>query len=315
MQPRKKASSRPKHKAANRPRLTVGPPTFVLQPMVSRKIQFQIGTANLLNQVVTASQLGKMCVPFMALTATTSSFISNQFRVRKISLWAPPPAIGSITQISLKYSDTNSVQGNTGPSHFSGDSSMEPDRPAKCAIIPTPGSSYQQFFAVTASPNFFVLTCPLGSILQVSFDHYVDDSGTITTGPTLIGASPGVVYHAIATIGSAIVTPHSSLNSIAAWVRSCRNWMILPFGAPSGQTHVIRDKNLSSFPLDFLMEFAPFNLGSLSFLFVREGTFFGSFRDPAYMLVCNINMHRTNHSSLASPWRVPGKSSYFSKGA
>jgi len=214
----KKASRRPVAKAANRPRLTVGPPTFVLQPMVSRKIQYQIGTANLLNQVVTASQLGKLCVPFVALTATTSSFISNQFRVRKISLWAPPPAIGSLTQISLKYSDTNTVQGNTGPTHFSGDSSMEPDRPAKCAIVPLTGSSYQQFFGVTASPNFFVITCPLGSVLQVSFDHYVDDSGTSTTGPTLIGATPGVLYHAIATIGSAVFTPHSSLNATAAWV-------------------------------------------------------------------------------------------------
>lgn len=216
MQPRRKPSSRPKHRGASQPRLTVGPPTFTLQPMVSRKMQFQIATANLLNQVVTVAQLGRMCVPFMALTSTTSQFISNQFRVRKISLWAPPPVQGSLTQISLKYSDTNTVQGNTGASNFSGDSSMEPDRPAKCAIKPTPGSSYAQFFGVAASPNFFVITAPIGSVLQISFDHYVDDSGTLTTGPTLTAATTGVLYHGNTVVNGTSFTPHTSYNSIAA---------------------------------------------------------------------------------------------------
>jgi hypothetical protein len=196
---------------------TLGPRPILLQPILRRRQQYQVATANVLNNAITAGTIGKMAVGFMALTATTSAFISNQFRVRKISLWSPPPVQGSLTQNSLKYSDTNTVSGITGPSQFFGDSSMEPDRPARCFIKAPPGTPYAQFFTVTGTANFFVMTCPIGSIVELDYEHYLDNSGTLTAGPTLSGATAGVLYNATVTLsGGATLVPLTSINTIAA---------------------------------------------------------------------------------------------------
>jgi len=219
-----KSSSRLSKKVARRGPTTVivrqpllGPPQFRIQPVLKRVLQVQIVTANCLNQVITVTQLGKLLVSFMALTATTSAFMANQYRVRKISLWSPTPAIGSLTMVSLKYSDTNTVTGQTGPNEFFGDSSMEPDRPAYCWISPPKGTPFDFFFTVTGTPNYFVLTAPVGSVLEFVYEQYLDNSGTVTSGPTLIGATPGVIYNASVTLsGGALVVPHTSVNTISA---------------------------------------------------------------------------------------------------
>jgi len=219
-----KSSSRPSKKVARRGSTAVilrqpmvGPPSFRIQPVLKRVLQVQITTANCLNQVVTVTQLGKLLVSFMALTATTSAFMANQFRVRKISMWSPPPNIGSLTMVSLKYSDTNTVTGQTGPNEFFGDSSMEPDRPAYCWISPPKGTPFDYFYTVTGAPNYFVLTAPIGSVLEFVYEQYLDNSGTVTAGPTLIAASAGVIYNASVTLsGGAQLVPHTSVNTISA---------------------------------------------------------------------------------------------------
>jgi len=195
----------------------LGPPQFRIQPVLRRTLQCQVTTANCLNQVIVVSQLGKLLVSFMALTATTSGFTANQFRIRRIHLWSPPPVQGSLTMISLKYADTNSVSGMTGPSEFQGDSSMEPDRPAHCWLIPPKGTPFSFFYTVTGTPNYLVLTCPIGSVISFDYEQYLDNSGTLNAGPTLVGAVAGTIYNAQVTLtGGALIVPHTSVNSISA---------------------------------------------------------------------------------------------------
>lgn len=213
--------SRNKNKNKNKKRkqnsrtmsMRTGPPTIKMQPVFSRKIQFYLQTGNTTNQVITVNQLAQMCVGFMALTATTSGFFTNQFRIKVVSLWSPPPAAGSSTQCSLKFADTV-VSGLAAPSTQVGDSSMEPDRPAKCKIRPPPGTVYDWFLGVTSTNNYLVITAPLGSICQISFEHYLDNSGTISAGPTIVGANPGVIYNKTLTFSTQVWTPHSSINTI-----------------------------------------------------------------------------------------------------
>lgn len=199
-------------------RMPLGPPTIKMQPIIARKMQFQATTANALNQVMLVSQLAKMCVGFMALTAVTTGFFSNMFRIRKVSLWAPPPVQGSLTMISLKFADQfNNTAGISAPCAQSGDSSMEPDRPAKCKLVPVVGTSWDWFQTINSGNNCIVVTCPIGSVLQISYEHYLDNSGTITAGPTVAAATPGVIYNAsVTTSGGLIWVPHTSVNTISA---------------------------------------------------------------------------------------------------
>jgi len=192
-------------------------PTLVrMQAVVTRKIQYLCQTANSTNQQVTVNQLAQMLPGFMAITTVLGGFLTNQFRVRKISLWSPPPAIGSNTANSLKYADTfNATAGIAAPSQMEGDFSMEPDRPAKCSLTPEPGSVYDWYQNTGSGNNFFVFTAPIGSIFEFTYQHYIDDSGSITTGPTIVAATPGVIYHKIITLSQGqVLSPHTSLNGI-----------------------------------------------------------------------------------------------------
>jgi hypothetical protein len=189
---------------------------IVMQTMVTRKIQYLCLTANANNQVVTVAQLGTMLPGFMAITTVLGGFLTNQFRVVKTSLWSPPPAIGNNTACSLKYADTfNATAGISAPSKMVGDCSMEPDRPAYCKLTPDEESPANWFQNITSANNFLVFTAPIGSILEFTYQHYIDDSGTINTGPTIVAATPGVIYHKIVTLsGGMVLTPHTSVNSI-----------------------------------------------------------------------------------------------------
>jgi len=61
------------------------------------------------------------------------------------------------------------------------------------------------------------MTCPIGSIVELDYEHYLDNSGTLTAGPTLIGATAGVLYNASVTLsGGATLVPITSVNTIAA---------------------------------------------------------------------------------------------------
>jgi hypothetical protein len=187
---------------------------IVAQTLVTRKVQYLCTTANSTNQVVTVNQLASMLPGFMALTATLGGYLTNQFKINKISLWSPPPVQGSNTANSLKFSDTfNAGAGLAGPSKMVADSSMEPDRPAFCKIVPKP--PYSWFQNTGSGNNYLVFTAPLGSIFEFSYSHYIDDSGTISTGPTIVAATAGVIYHKIVLLSQGMVlSPHTSLNGI-----------------------------------------------------------------------------------------------------
>jgi hypothetical protein len=154
----------------------------------------------------------------MALTATTSGYFGNTIRIKRVSLWAPPPAIGSLTMVSLKYADTNggaSPATLAGPNNFQGDSSMEPDRPARCFLKPPKDTYWDWFQSVANGGNYIVITAPIGSVLEIEFSHYLDNSGTITAGPVLVGATPGVIYNRPMTGGGGGTwVPHTSCNTI-----------------------------------------------------------------------------------------------------
>jgi hypothetical protein len=215
---KKSSSNMPKKHVGNRRPDVVFHPLGAVnaQILVRRKILYLCGTANATNQQVTVAQLGSMLPGFMAITTVLGGFLTNQFRIRKISLWSPPPVQGSNTANSLKFGDTfNLTAGVTGPSQMTADVSIEPDRPAYCAIRPEPGTVYDWFQTINSTNVFFVFTAPLGSFLEFSFEHYIDDSGTISTGPTIVAATPGVIYHKIVTLSQGMVlSPHSSINGI-----------------------------------------------------------------------------------------------------
>lgn len=184
------------------------------QTLVSRRIQYLCQTANSTNQVVTVAQLALMAPGFIALTATLGGWLTNQFKITKIMLWSPPPVLGSNTANSLKFADTyNAGAGLAGPSQMVADSSMEPDRPAFCQLIPKPPFSW--FQPITSTNNYFVFTAPIGSIFEFHYSHYIDDSGTIATGPTIVAATPGIIYHKIVTLSQGqVLAPHTSVNGI-----------------------------------------------------------------------------------------------------
>jgi hypothetical protein len=136
----------------------------------------------------------------MALTATTSRFLSNQFKLRRVSLWAGVPAFGSPVAVSLKLADVpNATAGIGEDPQIVGDTSVNVDRPAFCTIVPKKGTFTSWYTSVTSTNLMIILQAPIGAILQFDVQFTIDDVGPTSAGPTLIAATPGVFYHKIVT--------------------------------------------------------------------------------------------------------------------
>lgn len=137
----------------------------------------------------------------IALTAVTSVFFSNCFRLKKIKMWSLTNAIGTPTTISLAWPNQPVAGSNfiSGPPKTQSDTSSSVDRYAYIESKPPSRDSpyYGKWWDSLGSSTAVILTYPAGTVLEFSFQWFIDDFGVLAAGPAIIAATPGEVYHVI----------------------------------------------------------------------------------------------------------------------
>lgn len=167
--------------------------------------------ANAASQTLTAAQLASV-VGIIATSATTSVFMSESFRLRKVSMWSWTATIGTTVDISIKYSDSGNTSGQGGPPCVMNDSSASIDRPAYVTLSPPKTSPMNLWHDSTATNTTSMLTyySPQQSVMDLEFEFIIDDLGVTVAGPAIAGATLGTIYHHIV----ATLSPVQPLNSI-----------------------------------------------------------------------------------------------------
>lgn len=151
----------------------------------------------------------------IATGATTSSFISDQFRVKRICVWTPPAAVGSFATVALKYTDDPASNTQSGAPKTVSDTTVSPDFPAYACLEPPSDNSsiFSQWWDSSLTTTMVNVSVPVNSVVDIDFQFILDDIGATTAGPTLSGATAGNIYHHPITAGAGTLTVVGQMNS------------------------------------------------------------------------------------------------------
>jgi hypothetical protein len=125
-----------------------------------------------------------------AVTTTTLYPVNKTFRLKSVEVWAPTATSTTGAICSIEW-PTN----QTGPTSEVSDISINVSEPAHIIAIP-PKDSIASFWQQDGTTSMFILTCPGGSVVDISIDYVQDDDGVASSFPiTVVGATAGTIYY------------------------------------------------------------------------------------------------------------------------
>jgi hypothetical protein len=214
MRTNKNISKRSKRKTVQRPKreqyqaeelpICLAPPHFTQQENRSIRLRFVCGAAGTFGSVVALNQLAA-ALGVIATAATTSVFLCDQFRIRRICMWAPVVTAGTTAFCSLKYVDDPTATVTSGPPKSQADTSISFDRPAYVCLTPPKDNSsvFSQWLDSSLTTSWIFLSCSPSTVMDIWFNFVLDDMGVTSAGPTIVGGVAGTIYHKGFTTGAA----------------------------------------------------------------------------------------------------------------
>lgn len=195
--------------------IALAPPPYQAQLNRSWVVRFSCGATGTVGAQMTAAQLAA-ALGVIATAATTSVFIADQIRLRRVCIWGPVATAGTPVNVMLKFVDDPTNNTQSGAPKTVQDSSISFDRPAYCCLEPPKDNTsvFSQWIDSSLATPWIFLAAPPGSIMDLHFNFIVDDIGVTSAGPALIGATAGVIYHKTFTVGASTWTAVSPLNAL-----------------------------------------------------------------------------------------------------
>lgn len=210
----KKNSRKPNYSQIIKP-IAVQPPVYQSQENRTWSIRATCTAAAASNFIFTMNQLAAFLGIF-ATSSTTSVFLCDQFRLRRVCVWGPVTTAGTPVTVTIKYvDDPAGTNYSVPPKTMTGVSSNVNEYAYVCLQPPRDNTSiFSQWSDSSTTTPIFVLSCPIGSIIQFWFNFILDDIGATSIGPVIAGASSGVIYHKNMTSGGATFVAIPPLNSV-----------------------------------------------------------------------------------------------------
>lgn len=208
---RKKHPNKVKYFKAPLP-ICLAPPMYIQQENRNWMIRCS-SSAAVAAGVITMANLAGM-IGVIATGTTTSQYLCDQFRLRRVCVWGPVATAGTPVTVMLKYVDDPANNTQAGPPKTVSDSSVSYDRPAYACLEPPKDNSsiFSQWFDSSLTAQVLTVSWPAGSIIDFYFNFIVDDIGSTSAGPTLSGATTGNIYHKNFVLGSSTIGGVSPLN-------------------------------------------------------------------------------------------------------
>lgn len=180
-----KKSKRNRTPANNRAERSLHLPVLNTNVVVKHKYRF-IATAVSTNAVITSNNLLSCAGVMGTVIATTVSMIFASGRLRQVEVWGGGAAAGTGSTVSVEWTGA----GNSPNLEYS-DSTISAANPAHLRLTP-PKNTLASFWQLsTASVNMFQITCPAGTVVDVTLDLILSDTGAATT--TIAGFAGSVV--------------------------------------------------------------------------------------------------------------------------
>jgi len=181
----------------------LGPPAYkaqMIRPWMVRTSVAASGTEQTLTSFQLASMLG-----VISTSTTTSVFLTESFRLRRVRIWAITTSYGTPTEVMLKIADAATSGGQSGPPCTVMDSSASIDKPAFCELVIPETSIFARWQDVSSTNSFLVYLANSEAVMDLHYEFIIDDLGTLVAGPAISAGTLGVIYHKdVATLTAAV---------------------------------------------------------------------------------------------------------------
>lgn len=119
---------------------------------------------------------------------TTLAFIAKSVRIIAIRVWSPTATSTTGVTCSIEWLSTNS------PSIEVSDTSINVSEPAHINTSPPP-LALAGFWQQTATTDLFILSCPGGSVLDLTLQYVLNDQATASSTRTIATGTLGRQYY------------------------------------------------------------------------------------------------------------------------
>jgi hypothetical protein len=200
----KQAKRKPRKPRTARPRLlNRAIPQISTNFVKSHKFRF-LATSAISGVSINNQQIGGASGT-MGSAANTVSQINQSFRLKKIEIWAPTSVSTTGAIASVEWLGTAN-----SPNKEVSDISINVSQPAHVVTSPPPMSLASFWQLISTNNSLFVLTCPGGSVVDLTLDLIENDSGNAIFDVTVVTAVAGAVYYlALDGVGTHLLVPVS----------------------------------------------------------------------------------------------------------
>jgi len=178
------------------------PPSISSNIQMSHRYRFTSTSATPTNITVIGllGAAGTMCTVANSLTST----LFESVRVKRVAMWSPPAAQGSSVTCSIEW-----FGGVNSNNKEVSDTSVSVATPAHVTSSP-PQQSIASFWNKPQVLNLFLLTAPVGTIIDVDLDLIFSDDETTPQTYAVAAATLGTVYYlALDNVATHIYVPVS----------------------------------------------------------------------------------------------------------
>ncbi len=169
-------------------RRSVFPATYQSQPILQRKLRYQVTTTAANGDPITVGCVRAVQIARSASASTTEAVqLFQSVRIRKVEIWGVVSSSpNSLTNVGLLWTGLNSPSQELTAS---GDNV----RPAHISAVPPKNSqsSWWQDRSATQTQILFEITAPIGAIVEITLDFIMFD-GSDLANVTLQSASNSV---------------------------------------------------------------------------------------------------------------------------
>ncbi len=170
-----------------------GPPIWRAEPVLTKTVRFHCTSTMSQITLTNENVAGGVC-GLVATAATTSVHIAKAFRLRKIAVWFCATAAGTYTSACIDWASSTTLD------VFSPNSSLELSTMSIAEMVclkgtPPKNSLVSFWVEPQETTGYITISCPAGSLIDMTVDYVINDAAAAVSGPTLSGATLGTMYH------------------------------------------------------------------------------------------------------------------------
>jgi len=168
------------------------PPQFNASHKYFKRLRF-LATQAVVKYPIDSSDIATVLVVATNDSPTIQAYpLWSRYRLIQVEMWATASALTTPANLELSFADPQAGTA-TNSEHTASDIAKSVDEYAHVKLVPRPPSSASQWQNAQTTGTGFYLTCPQGSIIDLTLEVYINNADPVTVKTVYAAGSTPIV--------------------------------------------------------------------------------------------------------------------------